>query len=241
VRKAEPYVLETVSHELNLHLLPWARVMMHKELLSLDSRVKVERYGQAQVDRVCTVLGYSGNLSDTAGRQRVLRDVRGDAVNKLLPVFTGKGYGNHADIGLWLLHLKTIAKLTTQEPEADRPAVVAAAMEKMLMPMVLTGPVEHAVARNPEVPAECDRVLDGFLQDYGPRVADPDSFSENLGKIRERLRKYAEAARDAQDRGHPAAYADPATFPPDRDVEEGENLAESDEEMSDEETSGDST
>lgn len=206
-RRSPTSITETISHELNLHLLPWARVMMFKEFQSLDSQEKLDAYPAEQLQRIIRVLGQSGNLTTPGGQERVVRDIKGDAANKFMAPLSGEKFGNHADVGLWLLHFQTIANLAKQQPQAaDQAALVAEAMGKVLMPMKLTGKPDTAVVRNLDALPKCGQVLDGFATDYGDLVADKTQFLKTLQDVKDRLAEYANSAQQAANNNQAAPY-----------------------------------
>lgn len=201
-------VLEQVSHELNLHLLPWVRVMMFKESQALDSPEKLKGYPPEQLTRVGKVLGYSGDLATPVGQERLRRDLAADKANKALFDLTGKKHGNHSDIGLWLLHLRTLANLAELETTPwARAALVSEAIPKVSVAMAATGDPKMAIVRDESALSDCHQLLDGFLITHGPHVSNQALFGEFIKAIKKHLDGYAAEAKNAQQVGKPAQYA----------------------------------
>jgi hypothetical protein len=214
-------LLETVSHELNLHLVPWARVMMLKEFQSLDTAEELDNYPAEQLERIYTTLSYSGDLQKSEGRARLLVDIRADAANKFLFALTGKGLGNHSDIGLWLLHLKTIANLANQQADPAVAAEIASVgIEKMIFPMRATGKPEHAIVRNVDVLDECRQILRDLRARYKNHVPNKKQFKKNIRKVRKLLEEYEANAKGARATGNAAVYTDPRVLTDPRALKE---------------------
>jgi hypothetical protein len=210
-------LLETISHELNLHLLPWARVMMHKDLTAITQQ-NMDNYPPAQLERICRVLGYSGDLTTDEGRQRLGVDIRGDAANKSMrnlmvdentPAHHATRLGNHADVGLWLIHLQNLAKLFDREPATNKGTLVAKAIKKIRDPMLLTGDPATAIVRNPDAATRCVELLHSFVDKYAALVADRQGFEADIVWIAQRILAYETHARGPggpESQGKPASY-----------------------------------
>ncbi|GAA3610244.1 DUF4157 domain-containing protein [Flavivirga amylovorans] len=148
-------LIGTISHELNLHMLPWARVMMSNEISNNSDNIAT--YDASQLERVVTVL--SPVMPDV---ETAILNYKADFTNKTTDSFGG----NHSDLGLWILHLETVLTMAMKEHNY---IVVEEAINKMPMPMTLTGQPKDAIERGPAVYEKFIAILDQAA-----------SFSENI-------------------------------------------------------------
>lgn len=134
-------MLETLSHEVTLHMLPWARPMM-----TLELKAHGEDMDASQLERIKTVLG---PIAPSVGV--FAREISADFQNKETPTFGG----NHSDLALWTIHLQNVlAMASTETSDANAALLVAKAVEKMVLPMKLTGKPEDTVDRGEDVFAQ---------------------------------------------------------------------------------------
>jgi hypothetical protein len=177
----DPRWVSTVSHELTLHLLPWARIMMFHELAG-DLGYS-EAGDPAQLNRMRIVLGpIAGNT------QTLAKEINADKDNKLT---TSMG-GNHSDIMLWNLHLRDVLNVVaTQANTNTKGIIIASTLEKMRMPILLTGKVEDAVDRGPGALVQFNQAMTA-VEALSVHVAEGqrDRFNENAIAIRARMAEY---------------------------------------------------
>ena len=186
--------LETLSHELNLHFLPWARLLMYKDaaaiIAEIGSSIDVT-YPVEQQRRIAAVLG----------EQDV--DLQADAANVYLQQLGGIALGNHADIGLWLTHVRTITALVhKQRDERKAAAIAATAINKMNMPMLLTGAPETTILRRP---ALFEAFVDEFEVLTKLAGAHDDILAGSAKRIRQQVEVYRRVA-EGLPQGRRAAY-----------------------------------
>ena len=176
-------LLETLSHELTLHMLPWARPLMDEEL-----RVRPDAIGPAQRDLINAVLAPIRGADNKLEKQ-----LAADNANKGPTTLPG---GNHSDIGLWALHLSNMLGLVKQEPD-DRVklALITTTVHKVNGSMLLTGSPADVVDRGPEV---FDDVLSQMaaIGEYESKIHDSSSlgqFRSDFDRILNRVLECKEA------------------------------------------------
>lgn len=175
-------LLGTVSHELNLHMLPWARPNMTQEINA--NKDNIAAYDAGQLARVQTVLGPIMPNEATAQKE-----LKADIDNKN----TATWGGNHSDIGLWTAHLNTLIGLAANEADGGKKVkILEDAIFKMLLPMTLTGRVEDAIDRGPGALIAFETALNtiaGYTNQV-PEGARRTSFTANILWVRNRARTY---------------------------------------------------
>jgi hypothetical protein len=170
-------LLGNLSHELTLHMLPWARPIMAEER---------DRDGHSNDDFTST----STVLSRIAPNQNALRrELAADNNNKA----TATWGGNHSDLALWAAHLRTVMGIAVQENDRVQAAlIVSTAISKMILPMFTTGRPEDTVYRGDYAFRQFEAALAQVLQ-YQRDIADEEErsqFVQNVEKIYKRGLEY---------------------------------------------------
>lgn len=173
--------ISTISHELTLHLLPWARVMMLHELKG--DLVYSELDNEEQVGRMAVVLGPIAGDVPT-----LIKHINADKANKL----TTSAGGNHSDILLWNQHLRDMLNVVASQPDTEvKGAIIAHTLEKMRLPITATGKLSDAVDRGPGALATFNQTM-LLVAALKAHVADDDKqrFDDNIAFINARMRKF---------------------------------------------------
>lgn len=171
--------LGTLSHELTLHMLPWARLTMMDELMTTQ---------KDEAGLISTV------LRPIAKNEHVLkRELVADAKNKETTSFGG----NHSDVSLWTSHLRTVMAIARQEEDDDQGTlVVTTAIQQMMLPMLLTGQVEDTIDRGGRSFDDFDTVLDE-VEELKSKIKDQETksrFVSNIARLHEQCQLYREHA-----------------------------------------------
>jgi hypothetical protein len=170
-------LLGNLSHELTLHMLPWARPLMLEELQKGVG-------DQDQLARIKTVLG------PIAQNDRMLqREISGDIQNKKTTTFGG----NHSDLALWSEHLRNVLAIAQAEEDSDQGTlVVTTAIEKMVMPMILTGQPKDTVDRSIHVFGEFEEVVKKVREVRHAIKNDKtkETFLSNIARILKQAKEY---------------------------------------------------
>jgi hypothetical protein len=167
-------LLGSISHELTLHLLPWARHAMTVEAMAAPDAMTAD---------VKTVLG-----PIAANQETLKKHITADITNKATPA-----PGNHSDLGLWASHMRTVVKIADGEADQNQAAlIVTTAMSKMALSMAVTGNEAEAIDRGPEAFKDFNAALQ-LVFAYQSKITDPaakTSFVNSVESILNRATAY---------------------------------------------------
>jgi hypothetical protein len=183
-KERNPYWAATVSHELELHLLPYVRVTMYQEQHNEDNTQETENgeFDNAQAIRASAVL--DGILSEN-----LITELAADVTNK-----ETKGFGgNHSDLSLWTSHLRDVMAMAKNMDKKPGARLVSHAIEKMLLSMLITGEVKNVIVRSGGEYKAFVEAVKTISEFEGAMKKSKKAFLENIGKIINRATLYSMA------------------------------------------------